>query len=267
MPQNSGVGGSRLAATVLLVRDGRQGLEVCVQERVSAMPNYPGMTVFPGGGVDRRDFALVDENEDGVEDLWSGRPLEDTADVLGVPTQQARARVFAAVRELFEETGTLLAVHRNRTTVADATPFHADRLALESHRLSLTQVLHRGKLRVHSDMLRPWARWVGTSERGNTFDNTSFLAVHPVGQEPDGQSSETDSAGWFPPSLLLDGWRTGLVRLVIPTWAQLKRLADCRTVAEALAEAEHSDMTPVVGDPVDDARYREFFTIDRPDRI
>lgn len=263
MPQFSGVGGARLAATVLLVRDGSHGLEVWVQERVSTMPNYPGMTVFPGGGVDRRDFSDYPRSSE----LWSGRPLAELAADMGMPPRSAYALVFAAVRELFEESGTLLAVENDQKIVADASPLHRERLGLESHRLSLTEVLRQWQLKVHADMLRPWARWVGVSERGDKFDTTSFLAVQPAGQEPDEDSSETESAGWFPPRLLLDGWRTGLVRLVIPTWAQLQRLAECRTVAEALAEAARSDMTPVVGDPSSDPRYREFFTSTHPDRI
>ena len=36
--------------------DGTDGIEVWMQERVLSMPNYPGITVFPGGGVDFRDF-------------------------------------------------------------------------------------------------------------------------------------------------------------------------------------------------------------------
>ena len=52
----TGYQGARLAATVLLVRDSVQGLEVFAQERVSTMRNFPGITVFPGGGVDYRDF-------------------------------------------------------------------------------------------------------------------------------------------------------------------------------------------------------------------
>ena len=52
----TGFHGGRLAATVLLLRDGADGLEVWVQERVHTMHNYPGHSVFPGGGVDPRDF-------------------------------------------------------------------------------------------------------------------------------------------------------------------------------------------------------------------
>ncbi len=54
--ETTGFNGGRLAATVLLLRDGQEGLEVWLQERVSTMRNYPGHAVFPGGGVDPRDF-------------------------------------------------------------------------------------------------------------------------------------------------------------------------------------------------------------------
>ncbi|KQB86372.1 NUDIX hydrolase [Corynebacterium lowii] len=249
-----------LAATVLLVRDGAEGLEVWVQERVSTMPDYPGMTVFPGGRVDDRDVG-----ED--SQVWSGRSVGDTAQTLGTTDSAAQGLVFAAVRELFEETGTLLAVHPNGATVGDASPYHEDRLALESHRLSLTEVLSSNNLRVHTDLLRPWARWIGSSEQGRRFDTFSFLAVHPVGQEADDTSSEADSAGWFSPRLLIEGWRHGLVRLVIPTWAQLMRLSRCETVEQAVAEAEASDMTPVHGAPRHDPRYREFYTTTFHERI
>ena len=52
----SGLQGSRLSTTVVLLRNGDDGLEVWMQERVLSMPHYPGITVFPGGGVDSRDF-------------------------------------------------------------------------------------------------------------------------------------------------------------------------------------------------------------------
>ena len=99
------------------------------------------------------------------------------------------------------------------------------------------------------------------------FDTVSFVAVAPRGQSPDGDTSEADDAGWFPPQLLLDGWRHGLVRLAIPTWAQLSFLAQFPTAAEALAGANAADLNPVIGDPVDDPRYAEYFTTAWVDRI
>lgn len=255
---------ARLSTTVILVRDSDQGLQVWAQERVSTMRNYPGMTVFPGGGVDHRDFPSGSWDTDA---LWTGQPVEEFAARLGLSSEQTQAVVFAAVRELFEETGTLLAVHEDGRAINDVTPYHRDRVDLISHRISLTEMLTEHDLRVCTDGLRPWARWVGGWKDLHWFDTISFVAVAPEGQSPDGDTSEADDAGWFPPQLLLDGWRHGLVRLAIPTWAQLSFLARFPTSAEAMAAADAADLSPVVGDPVDDPRYAEYFTTAWVDRI
>lgn len=260
----SGLSGARLSAVVVLLRNGDTGLEVWMQERVLSMPNYPGITVFPGGGVDSRDFPgrSWDDGE-----LWTGRSAISLARQLGVTKYKAHALMFAAVRELFEETGTLLAVDVHGDLLADARPFHVHRLRLETHELSLTDVLNRTDLRVCGDLLKPAARWVGRSESGNWFDTFTFVAANPEGQEPDAQTGEADDANWFPPQLLLDGWRHGLVRFAPSTWAQLTHLAQYDSVQDVLDAARTADLTPVIGDPVDDERYREFFTFQPEDRI
>lgn len=255
----------RPSSTVLLLRDGAQGPEVWVQERAATMPDFPGMTVFPGGGVDRRDVLAPQEGDGSA--LWSGSSPAEIARVIGVEPGFAQAVVFSAVRELFEETGTLLAADSEGQTVADATPLHADRLALESHRVSLSDMLRRRSLRVDATLLRPWSRWIGASENGRAFDTIFFLAMAPRGQEADGATPEADSAGWLPPRLLIDGWRHGLVRLAIPTWAQLDRLSRCDSAEEAFAEAKEADFETVVGSPEDDPRYREFYAHPAVDRI
>jgi len=77
----TGFHGGRLAATVLLLRDGADGLEVWVQERVHTMHNYPGHSVFPGGGVDPRDFPP--RSWDSGE-LWAGKSVISLARRMGV---------------------------------------------------------------------------------------------------------------------------------------------------------------------------------------
>jgi 8-oxo-dGTP pyrophosphatase MutT (NUDIX family) len=44
------------SATVVLVRDGAQGLEVLLVQRASAVKHMGGMWVFPGGKVDQADY-------------------------------------------------------------------------------------------------------------------------------------------------------------------------------------------------------------------
>jgi len=259
----TGFNGGRMAATVLLIRDGKNGLEVWVQERVSTMVNYPGHVVFPGGGVDSRDFPP--RSWDSGE-FWAGRSVVSMARRMGVTKYKAHALVFAAARELFEEAGTLLVVDDNGP-VTDASPFHEQRALLETHEVSFTDFLAENSMKVNSDLLIPWARWVGSSGAKNWFDTFFFVALLPQGQQPDGETGEADDANWFPPSLLLEGWKVGLVRLVIPTWAQLQRLAQYDSVAEVIDAASLSDTRPVIGDPKDDPRYHDFFTTTPIDRI
>ena len=44
------------AATVVLVRDGREGLEALLVQRSKAVQHMGGMWVFPGGRVDAGDY-------------------------------------------------------------------------------------------------------------------------------------------------------------------------------------------------------------------
>lgn len=260
--ETTGFNGARLAATVLLLRDTDEGLRVWIQERVRTMRNYPGHVVFPGGGVDPRDFPprTWDSGE-----LWAGHSVVSMARRMGVTKYKAHALVFAAARELFEEAGTLLAI-REDGLVSDASRYHRERELLETHDISFTEFLEHNGMRVDADMLLPWSRWAG-EDNNHWFDTFFFIGVLPEGQEPDGDTGEADDAGWFDPQLVLDGWRAGLVRLAIPTWAQLKRLTYYSTVQEVLDDASFSDLRPIIGDPRDDERYREYFTTFPVNRI
>ena len=260
--ETTGFNGARLAATVLLLRDTAEGLRVWIQERVRTMRNYPGHVVFPGGGVDPRDFPprTWDSGE-----LWAGRSVVSMARRMGVTKYKAHALVFAAARELFEEAGTLLAI-REDGLVSDASRYHCERELLESHEISFTEFLEHNGMRVDADMFLPWSRWAG-EDNDHWFDTFFFIGVLPEGQEPDGETGEADDAGWFDPQLVLDGWRAGLVRLAIPTWAQLKRLTSYSSVKEVLDDASFSDLRPIIGDPRDDERYREYFTTFPVNRI
>ncbi|MDP2773890.1 MAG: NUDIX domain-containing protein, partial [Nocardioides sp.] len=91
----------RNAATVVLLRPSDEGPEVYLMRRQVSMEFAGGFCVFPGGGVDPRDFdATV---------AWAGPPASEWALRLGTDEETARALVCAAVRETFEESGVLLA--------------------------------------------------------------------------------------------------------------------------------------------------------------
>ncbi len=116
----------RDAATVILLRSSEHGPAIYYLRRQVSMEFAGGMCVYPGGGVDPRDFD--------ADVAWAGPEPAEWAARLGCDEDMARALVCAAVRETFEESGVLLAGPHADEVVADTTgeDWEADRVALES---------------------------------------------------------------------------------------------------------------------------------------
>src|SRR6478609_5471885 len=76
----------RDAATVVLLRPGSSGPQIYLLRRQTSMAFAGGMCVFPGGGVDPRDYAdeLVERG------LWAGPSPAEWAARLGVDEPKAR---------------------------------------------------------------------------------------------------------------------------------------------------------------------------------
>jgi 8-oxo-dGTP pyrophosphatase MutT (NUDIX family) len=92
----------RDAATVALIRDGADGLEVYLMRRVQQMAFAAGMHVFPGGGVDPADLEPL------PGETWGRRAPSWWGERLGAAPQAAAALVRAAIRETREECDVIL---------------------------------------------------------------------------------------------------------------------------------------------------------------
>lgn len=254
----------RHASTVILLRDTLSGLEVYVQERASTMAFCADMTVFPGGGVDSRDMpGDVDQDGRDSPDLyWQGPDVDWWAQRLQKDFSMARALVCAAVRETFEESGTLLASHREGGLVADTSHYEVHRQKLEKHQLSLSDFMDECELVLRADLLRPWANWVTPVEQPIRYDTAFFVAAMPEGQETTAATREATSTGWFRPSTLLDGWRSRKIGLMPPTWAQLKLLDTFTTVDEVMSFSSNLSVDPVLVEPVDEPYMAEYYLME-----
>src|SRR5690606_8878081 len=121
---------ARDSATVCLVRDSAAGPEVFMMRRPTTMAFAAGMYVFPGGSV-----APVDNDLPFV----AGADLRD----LGRRAAAAARRALraAAVRETFEACGVLLAGDRSGAVTPGWEGGADDRVALDSGRLRLADLL------------------------------------------------------------------------------------------------------------------------------
>jgi 8-oxo-dGTP pyrophosphatase MutT (NUDIX family) len=236
----------RPAATVMLLRDTSDGLNVFLLQRHKGMDFAPGTTVFPGGGVDDRDRnADID---------WAGPEPAWWAERMGVDEDLALALVCAAVRETFEECGVLLAgpVDSGTAIVTDATAYHGSRDELASRATSFSDFLRREQLVLRADLLRPWANWV-TPARGHTrrYDTYFFVAALPDGQHADGGTSEAVSASWSTPQAAIEDFAASRSFLLPPTWTQLDTLHRMGGTVEDILAVERQIVamhTEVIGE-------------------
>ena len=226
---------TKLASTVMLVRDDEGPLEVFMLRRASSMAFAPSMHVFPGGGVDRRD---ADD-----ELPWAGPPVEEWAELLGTDEASAQMLVAAAVREIFEETGVLLAspAADDGTTKGEPARLDAEvaadlRAKLVAHEIGFGQVLLEHHLVLRSDLLRYRAHWITPEAEPRRYDTRFFVAAVPPGQEPDGETSEADLSEWVHPRDVLGAFEDGDLMLMPPTLVCLEQLAEVSTVSGALGQ-------------------------------
>ena len=216
------------AATVMLVRDGsRSAVEVFMLRRVASMAFAPRMWVFPGGGVDPRD--------DEPELPWAGPTPSEWAERLGCDEGLARALVCAAVREVFEECGVLLAGPSADSVVADLRDpeWDRERAALLAKEQSFAQLLVRRGLVLRSDLLSAQGHWLTPAFESRRYDTWFFAALLPDGQIPDDDTTEADVADWTDPQALLEAYATGEAMLLPPTIVSVERVA-AATSARAL---------------------------------
>lgn len=233
----------RNASTVVLMRDGVSreagALEVYLLRRHVDMAFAAGMCVFPGGGVDPRDFDHEIE--------WEGPPPSQWASLLGTDESLARALVCAAVRETFEESGVLFAGVTADSVVADTTgdDWEEDRRRLVARELSFTDFLTRRGLTLRTDLLRVWGSWLTPEFEPRRFRAWFFVAELPSGQLTRDVSTESDRVTWLSVRQAISAVDAEDMLMLPPTYCTCLELFDATTPGEALAAARHRDLAPV----------------------
>jgi 8-oxo-dGTP pyrophosphatase MutT (NUDIX family) len=198
-----------------------------------------GMMVFPGGRVDAADSDQVLAARSVLTPAAAAERLGGSAE-----PELAAALHVAAIRELFEEAGILLADAGGTGAAAgnavdagvgDAAELRTDLLA---GRITFAEVADRLDLRLRSDRLVPIARWLTPIAYPRRFDARFFAAELPAGATPTFIGGEVADHRWTTPRAALDAMAAREIEMWIPTSSTLQRLVDLpgyEAVAERLA--------------------------------
>jgi glyoxylase-like metal-dependent hydrolase (beta-lactamase superfamily II)/8-oxo-dGTP pyrophosphatase MutT (NUDIX family) len=194
------------AASVLLLR-GTGPVEVFVVRRADALRFFGGFYAFPGGKVCPAD-AEVPVVPPGEEP-----PLSGPGDAFSI----------AAVRELFEETGVLLA-RREDGSFLPGPDLEFQRRAMVEEKKPFGDVLRELRVAVRREELTPLGRVVTPPFTTTRFDTAFFRAELPPGQEPFVWPGELAEGAWTTPEALLRRWERGACLVSPPTVAMLDAL-------------------------------------------
>ncbi len=220
------------ASTVVLVRDAAgptPGLEVLMVRRSAGMAFGASAWVFPGGKVAASD----------ADPAW-----DDLSD--GSYDHYERSLRIAAAREVFEESGLLLATRgRRELDAGDSAGFDAMRGPVEADPSLLIKLAREAGLRLTLDRLIPFAHWITPSFEPRRFDTRFFLVHAPADQVVRHDGREAVDHEWVAPQALLERRRQGEAKLMFPTRLNLEVLARSRSAADAVAAARAQKVVTV----------------------
>ena len=215
----------RPAATVLLLREGRDSIEVLLIRRHEKLAFMGGMWVFPGGSVCAADASpaalarIPSASQTGCArlDTLHGEPVD---------AKECLALTVAACRETYEETGVLLA--------SDAAGRHCDndlaarlqerRRAIASQPELFAELLQAEDLFLRVERLVYWAHWITPSIVPRRFDTRFYLAPVPSDQRAVIDSTETIDHAWMSPAAIVAAALTGDMPVSHPTLYNLMEL-------------------------------------------
>jgi 8-oxo-dGTP pyrophosphatase MutT (NUDIX family) len=225
---------AREAATVMLIRDGLEGIEVFMVLRHEALAFASGALVFPGGSVDQSDRRMAEEIGGADEGMTDG----------SMP-----AALIAAIRETFEECGILLARPAGCDALVTAerlVRISADwRTRLARSEVTLADMLRVERLSLATDCLVPFAHWITPEAQPKRFDTRFLLAAAPLDQIGAHDGHEAVDSLWIAPERAVSRAQAGEYKLVFATQLNLLKLAQHRSVMDALAAARASDIVTV----------------------
>lgn len=224
----------RLSATVMVLRDTPDGMEVFMVVRHHKIEFASGAIVFPGGSLDASDR---DPRIRSVSDGADG--LDDTALAVRV----------AAAREAFEECGVLYARDPSTGSIVDGARARAlgekYRGPLEADEIGMADVAEAEGLRIALDQLSPFAHWVTPAHMAKRFDTHFYLAPAPGDHALLHDGSEAVDSIWIRPADALAKAEAGELTMIFATRLNLERVNKSRTVADAIAKAAQDPIVTV----------------------
>lgn len=224
------------ASTIVLVRPTANGrFDILMTRRPPQMRFLGGFFVFPGGTV---------QGSDSTEEMLRrcrGLSREDARSHLDddLSAEQSLGHWVAAIRELYEEAGILLAVTENGTQALDAevlARIEARRESVANGEVSFHELLEEADLYCDVGSAIYFYHRITPQHYTLRFDTRFYLAVLPDGQVALERSEEVAESVWITPEEGLERAEQGRMAIIPPTLTTLQNLAQLGSWDKLCAE-------------------------------
>jgi len=233
----------KIAATVVLLRerlpdsdsDDDCEFEVFMGKRHKNARFMSEHHVFPGGGLDEQDLTkesrsrLVGINENVINNLKD--ICEDPANLW-----------IIAIRELFEETGILIATAKTQDSLGiieeKSKKLKKYQKSLQKKRKTMTSVLVKENLYYNASNLQYFGRLITPKLSPIRFDTQFFLCKFPQKQNINLFSDELTEGLWGSPKQLLERYKKQQIKLIFPQYSTLQRLNKFKSIQEVFENSK-----------------------------
>ena len=236
------------AATVILLRNKEPGgFDVFLLKRHEKNSFMAGNFVYPGGRVDRNDGSSE------IYSLCKGITFDETQKILGgtFSPEKSFAHWVAAIRELFEEAGVLLAYDQKGNLFQVRNREEREKLLhyrklLQEDKTNICEIAQKEDLLFALDQLHYYAHWITPEAQSQRFDTHFFLTRYPSGQEASHDQKETTAGIWITPMKALEENLKGEVILSPPTLKTLEDLSRFKSIEEVFNSQKKKDIRSIL---------------------
>ncbi len=237
----------RLAATVMLVRPAGASFEVFMLRRSQHSHFVPDAYVFPGGTVSETDLseralARMHLLSHVIDAQFRAKPAPES-EVPLASKREAAGLLFAALRELFEESGVLFACDARGDASATAAP---------ESRADFLDLLEAQDLYADARALTLFSQWLTPARFPTRYNTHFFLARARPDAVAAADAHETHDGLWISPADALARNGAGELYLVYPTIKHLQRIASFASVDDLLQFARTKPILALSPDTVGD---------------
>lgn len=237
----------KLAATVILLRERVPEIkskdtckfEVFMAQRHASNKFLGGFHVFPGGAIEEQD--ITKESRSRISGLD-----KDLLNKLKEICDNPSSLWIIAIRELFEETGILIAKNRsddslisvnNGENIAKFNKYQED---LQDNRIHMTKILLKENLYYAAPKLKYFGRLITPALSPIRFDTQFFLCELPPTQRINLFNDELIDGLWASPRELIKLNRKNQIQMIMPQHIALRRLTKFETIQEAFTNAKNA---------------------------